>query len=259
MSWRPRYEVGARNCSPSGSSGDSAIANSRSLIAEPGPPESRLRDEIVRVHRVSRIGHEIGEIDARLDALEESRRHRREPRMLRIAVFEHVEKIGAIVNAGAEQIHIRRGGRAVDELAHRRRGQVGLEAKSRRQKSVKSLLVQRLAQQKFADRPVFEPVGPLVRRVVQNLEAGIQFRSRRVVIQNLIDMHRMHAGKHTGFFTRQRDGSAAPDISSGSHASSNAAPRDRGRWRRAARAAPPRRSAAPGFAPSLRGCARESR
>src|SRR5208282_3146156 len=103
------------------------------------------------------------------------------------------------------------------------------------------------------------PVGPLVRRIVQNVKTGIQFLPRRVVVQDLVDMYGMHGGKHTGFFRWQRGASTTPDISSDRRAWNSASPRGHARWRRNARAALVNRSDVPNRAPNRRGSPHESR
>ena len=101
---------------------------------------------------------------------------------------------------------------AADEFAHESRRQIGLVVKFGREKTVECLFVQRFVEQKFADRPVLEPVGALVRGVVQNPEARVQIPARGVMVQDLVDMQGMHAGKHTDFFTRQRGAIGASQI-----------------------------------------------
>src|SRR5260370_26030036 len=113
--------------------------------------------------------------------------------MLGLAVLEHVQKIGTVVNAGAEQHHVGVGLRGENEITDRARAQIGLVLELRREESVERVLVQLLVQQKLPDRPVLEPVRPLVGRVVQYAESGIEVRRGRVVIQNLEYMPLTHA------------------------------------------------------------------
>ena len=65
-----------------------------------------------------------------------------EARVLGLAVLEHVEIIGAVVNARAEQKYVGRLVGAADEFAHESRGQIGLVVKFGRKEAVKCAFVQ---------------------------------------------------------------------------------------------------------------------
>jgi len=128
-------------------------------------------------------------------------------RYLMAGMVVHVDEI--IITSGALDaltLSLQVLTRAGDEIAHERRGQIGLEAELRRKKSVVRILIERLVAQEFADRPVLIPVGTLVGRIVENLEAGIEFLPRGVMVEDLIDMRSRHGAKHTHFLARQRGG-----------------------------------------------------
>ncbi len=151
------------------------------------------------MHGISRIGHERVQIARQIEPFEHPCSDALEPRVFGIAVFEDVQIVGAVVDAWTQQHHVGLGVRPQDELAHGAGAQIGLEFEFRRQESVEGVLIERLVKQVFANGPILEPIGAFVLGVVQDFEARIQFLARGIVIEDLVNMHRMHDSKDTGF------------------------------------------------------------
>src|SRR3974377_316409 len=78
-----------------------ALRNIEQLLGDgqPRTPESGFGDEVIRVHGISGIRNEILEPLRMVDAREKLLGDLQQPRMLRVAVLEYIEKERAVVNA----------------------------------------------------------------------------------------------------------------------------------------------------------------
>ena len=111
--------------------------------------------------------------------------------MFCITVLEDVEELRAGMDARRKEHHLGCAVATLHEFGNLRRRQVRLAPEFRRQESVKCLFVESFVEQEFADRPIFKPIGSLIREIVDYTEPGVQHLLRGVL--NLKDMEICHA------------------------------------------------------------------
>lgn len=120
----------------------------------------------------------------------------KQPAVMGIALLENVDEHRHLIEVGRKGKYIYRVRVGPDEIQYLGGRESGLLLEFRRQKSVKSILLQLLVLQKEVSyRPIFPPVRTGVRHVVEGHEACIQLGASFLVVVDLVSVYgRLHGG-----------------------------------------------------------------
>src|ERR1700733_9579734 len=116
------------------------------------------------------------------DALEKLGGDTQKARVCGIPELKNIQMVSRQVNALTQECHVDGCAMPTHELASRSGTQVCLLFEFWRKKPIEGFCSQRLVEQELSDGPIFEPIRPLVRGVIQYREARVQILRFRVMI-----------------------------------------------------------------------------